>query len=126
MVSLIPDLRRESGPRLISFGSDLVHCLIRGCASSLRPATAVFVPPFMRPKSDKRNAKSRNASRSHEQNDSAPAGLRRLSAVLEEYGAAAEEGAVEKVSRLAEEIIEIIAQNRKRTVIRGYYHRPIE
>ena len=31
--------------------------------------------------------------------------------VLEEYGAAAEEGAVDKVSRLAEEIIEIIAQS---------------
>ncbi len=46
--------------------------------------------------------------------------------VLEEYGAAAEEGAVDKVSRLAEEIIEIIAQKRKRMSPPGYYHRRIE
>jgi len=35
-------------------------------------------------------------------------------------------GAVEKVSRLAEEIIEIIAHKRKRVSPPGYYHRRIE
>jgi hypothetical protein len=46
--------------------------------------------------------------------------------VLAEYGLAAEEGAVEKVSQLAEEIVEIIARNRKRESPPGYYHRRIE
>ncbi|HXO96237.1 MAG TPA: hypothetical protein VN857_06610 [Chthoniobacterales bacterium] len=77
----------------------------------------------MRSKSRKRNGKSRNAPRS---NNSSRIGLKRLSTVLEEYGAAAEEGAVEKVSRLAEEIVEIIARNRKQVSPPGYYHRRIE
>jgi hypothetical protein len=77
----------------------------------------------MRSKSRKRNGKSRNAPRS---NNSSPIGLKRLSTVLEAYGAAAEEGAVEKVSRLAEEIVEIIARNRKQVSPPGYYHRRIE
>ena len=77
----------------------------------------------MRSKSGKRNEKQRNARQIDER---APVGLKRLSTVLEEYGAAAEEGAVEKVSRLAEEIIEIIAHNRKRISPPGYYHRRIE
>jgi hypothetical protein len=77
----------------------------------------------MRSKSGKRNEKPRNARQIDERT---PVGLKRLSTVLEEYGAAAEEGAVEKVSRLAEEIIEIIAHNRKRISPPGYYHRRIE
>jgi hypothetical protein len=77
----------------------------------------------MRSKSGKRNEKPRNAQQNDEQS---PVGLKRLSTVLEEYGAAAEEGAVDKVSRLAEEIIEIIAHKRKRMSPPGYYHRPIE
>jgi hypothetical protein len=82
----------------------------------------------MRSKSRKRNGKSRNAPRS---DNSSPVGLKRLSTVLEAYGAAAEEGAVEKVSRLAEErlaeeIVEIIARNRKQVSPPGYYHRRIE
>jgi hypothetical protein len=77
----------------------------------------------MRSKSGKRNEKPRNARQIDERT---PVGLKRLSTVLEEYGAAAEDGAVEKVSRLAEEIIEIIAHNRKRISPPGYYHRRIE
>jgi hypothetical protein len=70
----------------------------------------------MRSKSRKRNGKSRNTPRSQE-HDSSSFELKRLSTVLEEYGVAAEEGAVEKVSRLAEEIVEIIARNRKRVAL---------
>jgi hypothetical protein len=77
----------------------------------------------MRSKSRKRNGKSRNIPRS---NNSSPVGLKRLSTVLEEYGVATEEGAVEKVSRLAEEIVEIIARNRKQASPPSYYHRRIE
>jgi hypothetical protein len=55
-----------------------------------------------------------------------PVGLKRLSTVLEAYGVASEEGAVEKVSRLAEEIVEIIARNRKQVSPPGYYRRRIE
>jgi hypothetical protein len=77
----------------------------------------------MRSKSGKRNEKPRNA---HQIDERSPVGLKRLSMVLEEYGAAAEEGAVEKVSRLAEEIIEIIAHKRKRVSPPGYYHQRIE
>jgi hypothetical protein len=80
----------------------------------------------MRSKSGKRNEKPRNARQIDERTRSLPVGLKRLSTMLEEYGAAAEEGAVEKVSRLAEEIIEIIAHNRKRISPPGYYHRRIE
>jgi hypothetical protein len=80
----------------------------------------------MRSKSRKRNGKLRNTLRSQEDDNSAFEGLKRLSTVLEEYGVAAEEGAVEKVSRLAEEIVEIIARNRKRVTPPGYYHRRIE
>jgi hypothetical protein len=68
----------------------------------------LYPPKFMRSKSGKRNEKPRNA---HQIDERSPVGLKRLSTVLEEYGAAAEEGAVDKVSRLAEEIIEIIAQS---------------
>jgi hypothetical protein len=77
----------------------------------------------MRSKSGKRNEKPRNT---HQIDERTPVGLKRLSIVLEEYGAAAEDGAVEKVSRLAEEIIEIIAHKRKRMSAPGYYHRRIE
>ena len=77
----------------------------------------------MRSKSPKRDGKSRNTPRS---NNSLPVGLKRLSTVLEAYGVASEEGAVEKVSRLAEEIVEIIARNRKQVSPPGYYHRRIE
>jgi hypothetical protein len=77
----------------------------------------------MSSKSGKRNEKPRNA---RQIDGRTPVGLKRLSTVLEEYGAAAEDGAVEKVSRLAEEIIEIIAHNRKRISPPGYYHRRIE
>lgn len=80
----------------------------------------------MRSKSRKRNGKSRNAPRSQEHDNSSFEGLKRLSAILEEYGVAAEEGAVEKISRLAEEIVEIIARNRKQVIPPGYYHRRIE
>jgi hypothetical protein len=80
----------------------------------------------MRSKSRKRNGKSRNTPRSEEHDNSSFERLKRLSTVLEEYGVAAEEGAVEKVSRLAEEIVEIIARNRKRVTSPGYYHRRIE
>jgi hypothetical protein len=80
----------------------------------------------MRPKFYKRNGKSRNAPRSQEHDNSSFEGLKRLSTVLEEYSVAAEEGAVEKVSRLAEEIVEIIARNRKQVTPPGYYHRRIE
>jgi hypothetical protein len=76
----------------------------------------------MRSKSGQRNEKPRNA---HQIDERSPVGLNRLSTVLEEYGAAAEEGAVDKVSRLAEEIIEIIAHKRKRMSPAGYYHRRI-
>ncbi len=77
----------------------------------------------MRSQTGKRNEKPRNA---HQIDERSPVGLKRLSTVLEEYGAAAEEGAVDKVSRLAEEIIEIIAHKRKRMSTPGYYHRRIE
>jgi hypothetical protein len=80
----------------------------------------------MRSKSRNRNGKSRNTPRSQEQDNSSFEGLKRLSTVLEEYGVAAEEGAVEKLSRLAEEIVEIIAHNRKRMTPPGHYHRRIE
>jgi hypothetical protein len=80
----------------------------------------------MRPKPSKKNGKSRDVPRSEKPNSSLPLGLQRLSAVLAEYGAAAEEGAIEKVSRLAEEIIEIITHNRKQVGSRRYYHRRIE
>lgn len=80
----------------------------------------------MRSKSGKRNEKPRNPHQINERNRSLPVGLKRLSTVLEEYGAAAEDGAVEKVSRLAEEIIEMIAHKRKRVSPPGYYHRRIE
>ena len=87
---------------------------------------AIFSPQFMRSKPAKRNEKPRNVHQIDERNRSLPAGLKRLSTVLEEYGVAAEKGAVEKVSRLAEEIIEIIAHKRKRVSPPGYYHRRIE
>jgi hypothetical protein len=77
-------------------------------------------------KSGKRNRRSRTAPQSEESSGSSPLGLKRLSAVLAEYGVAAEEGAVEKVSQLAKEIIEIIARNRERARSSGYYHRRIE
>jgi hypothetical protein len=86
---------------------------------------AIFVSPhkFMHSKSGKRNDKPRNA---HQIDERSPVGLKRLSTVLEEYGAAAEEGAVDKVSQLAEEIIEIIAHKRKRMSPPSYYDRRIE
>ena len=55
-----------------------------------------------------------------------PLGLERLATVLEQYGAAAEEGTVERISKLAEEIVAIIARNRKRVNSSGYYRRRIE
>lgn len=84
------------------------------------------IPQSMRSKSSKRNRRSRTGPASEEPTRSLPAGLKRLSTVLAEYGVAAEEGAVEKVSQLAEEIVEIIARNRKREISPGYYHRRIE
>jgi hypothetical protein len=77
-------------------------------------------------KSNKRSGNSRRTLQSKDQKTSSPAGLERLSTVLEEYGAATEEGAVDKVSQLAKEIVEIIARNRKKVGLQGYYHRRIE
>jgi hypothetical protein len=77
-------------------------------------------------KSSKRNVKSGNAHRSDERDARTETELKRLSSALEEYGAAAEEGAVEKVSKLAEEIVEIIARSRRQISSSGYYHRRIE
>jgi hypothetical protein len=46
--------------------------------------------------------------------------------VLADYGAATEKGAVDKVSRFAREIVEIIIHNRKKVVLQSYYRRRIE
>jgi hypothetical protein len=46
--------------------------------------------------------------------------------MLEDYGTTAEEGAVEKLSKLGEEIVEIIARNRTRASSSSYYRRTIE
>jgi hypothetical protein len=77
-------------------------------------------------KSSKRSGNFRRALQSKDQKTSPPIGLDRLSTVLEEYGAATEEGTVDKVSRLAREIVEIIANNRKKVRLQGYYRRRIE
>ena len=84
-------------------------------------------------KPSKRNAKSGHTHRS-EGRDASNEGrdasteteLKKLSSALEEYGAAIEKGAMEKVSQLAEEIVEIIARSRRQTGSSGYYHRRIE
>jgi hypothetical protein len=53
--------------------------------------------------------------------------LKRLSNLLEKYGAASGEGTVEKLSQLAEQIVELIARNRKqRASSASYYRRRIE
>jgi hypothetical protein len=53
--------------------------------------------------------------------------LKRLSNLLEKYGTASGEGAVEKLSQLAEQIVATIARNRKRrTSSAAYYRRRIE
>jgi septum formation topological specificity factor MinE len=80
----------------------------------------------MHPKTAKRKRSSRRALQSEHQNASLTAGLERLSTVLAEYGAATEEGAVDKLSRLAREIVEIITHNRKKVALQGYYRRRIE
>lgn len=80
----------------------------------------------MRAKASTRNGKSRTARRSDGCNVRSVIGLRKLSVLLEEYGALAEEGAVEKLSELAEEIVEIIAHRRKRVGSSGFYRRRIE
>jgi hypothetical protein len=80
----------------------------------------------MPPKSNKRSGNSRKPLQSKDQHTSPPAGLERLATVLEQYGLAAEEGAVERISKLAEEIVEIITRNRKQVSSSGYYRRRIE
>jgi hypothetical protein len=77
-------------------------------------------------KFNKRSGNSGRALRSKDQKTSPPVEHKRLSTMPEEYGAATEEGAVDKVSRLANEIVEIIAHNRKKVTRQGYYHRRIE
>jgi hypothetical protein len=77
-------------------------------------------------KPSKRNVKSGSAHRSDERDARTETELKRLSSALEEYGAAAEEGAVERVSQLAEEIVEIIARSRGQSSSSEYYHRRIE
>ena len=46
--------------------------------------------------------------------------------MLEDYSAAAEEGAVEKLSKLAEQIVKFIAGDRSRATRSSYYRRRIE
>jgi hypothetical protein len=67
-------------------------------------------------KSSKRSGNFRRALQSKDEKTSPPVGLDRLSTVLEEYGAATEEGAVD----------ETIAHNRKKVRMQGYYRRRIE
>jgi hypothetical protein len=80
----------------------------------------------MHSKANKRSGDSRRTLQPRHDKTSLPAGLERLSTVLEEYGLATEEGAVDKASRLAREIVEIIARDRKKVSLQGYYRRRIE
>jgi hypothetical protein len=77
-------------------------------------------------KSHKPSGSSRRVLQFKDGKTSLPADHKKLSTVLEEYGGATEEGAVDKVSRLAREIVEIIARNRKKVSLQGYYRRRIE
>jgi hypothetical protein len=77
-------------------------------------------------KPSKRKVKSGSAHRSDERDAHEEIELKRLSSALEEYGDAAEEGAVEKISELAKEIVEIIARSRRQISSSGYYRRRIE
>jgi hypothetical protein len=53
--------------------------------------------------------------------------LKRLANLLEKYGAANAGGAAEKLSHLAEQIVEMISRNRKRRASSAsYYRRRIE
>jgi hypothetical protein len=74
----------------------------------------------------RRNGKLRNVHQPVDRRASQQLGLERLSAMLEDYSAAAEEGAVEKLSKLAEQIVKFIAGNRSRATRSSYYRRRIE
>jgi hypothetical protein len=79
----------------------------------------------MHSKSNKKNGRS-NGRQSAEQPNSKEPRLKKLSHLLERYGAAAEEGAAEKLSHLAAEIVAFISRNRKSAAPPGYYRRHIE
>jgi hypothetical protein len=74
----------------------------------------------------RRNEKLRKVSRPVDRRASQQFGLERLSALLADYSSAAEEGAVEKLSKLAEQIVKFIARSHTRATPSNYYRRRIE
>jgi hypothetical protein len=74
----------------------------------------------------KSSKKERQSNVKRSEDGSTPFGLERLSKLLEKYGVASQQGSVEKLSQLAEEIVSLIAQKRRHTTSGAYYRRRIE